>query len=206
MMIKKLALTLVVLTSSLVVSAQVKMAEVFRTMPDSIVRLLTDNDRMDLLDFAESNMTARVTNRLDGKSTLNILTDDYLHLTVTTLSSLQMRLFPLNDGRQAVVVVKTVAGPAKDSILKIYTSDWSEQLEMEQHVTAPSLDAYWTKPFDEMTEEELQVVRLLDPVLIQISLSAERNGILFQRSFGMLAKADQPQAEKLLRSIEVSWK
>lgn len=206
MMIKKLALTLVVLTSSLVVSAQVKMAEVFRTMPDSIVRLLTDNDRMDLLDFAESNMTARVTNRLDGKRTLNILTDDYLHLTVTTMSSLQMRLFPLNDGRQAVVVVKTVAGPAKDSVLKIYTSDWSEQLEMEQHVTAPSLDAYWTKPFDEMTEEELQIVRQLDPVLIQISLSAERNGILFQRSFGMLAKADQPQAEKLLRSIEVSWK
>ena len=205
-MIKKLILIVAVMTLSLSTSAQVKMADVFRTMPDSIVRLLTNNDRMDLLDFAESNMTAKVTNRLDGKSTLNILTDDYLHLTVTTLSSLQMRLFPLSDGRQAVVVVKTVAGPAKDSVLKIYTADWSEQLEVKQHVAAPSLDAYWTKPLDEMTEEELQIVRQLDPVLIQISMSAERNGLLFQRSFGMLAKADQPQAEKLLRPIEVSWK
>lgn len=205
-MIKKLILIIAVMTLSLSASAQIKMADVFRTMPDSIVRLLTNNDRMDLLDFAESNMTAKVTNRLDGKSTLNILTDDYLHLTVTTLSSLQMRLFPLSDGRQAVVVVKTVAGPAKDSVLKIYTADWSEQLEVKQHVAAPSLDAYWTKPLDEMTEEELQIVRQLDPVLIQISMSAERNGLLFQRSFGMLAKADQPQAEKLLRPIEVSWK
>lgn len=205
-MIKKLILIVAVMTLSLSTSAQIKMADVFRTMPDSIVRLLTNNDRMDLLDFAESNMTAKVTNRLDGKSTLNILTDDYLHLTVTTLSSLQMRLFPLSDGRQAVVVVKTVAGPAKDSVLKIYTADWSEQLEVKQHVAAPSLDAYWTKPLDEMTEEELQIVRQLDPVLIQISMSAERNGLLFQRSFGMLAKADQPQAEKLLRPIEVSWK
>lgn len=205
-MIKKLILIIAVMTLSLSTSAQIKMADVFRTMPDSIVRLLTNNDRMDLLDFAESNMTAKVTNRLDGKSTLNILTDDYLHLTVTTLSSLQMRLFPLSDGRQAVVVVKTVAGPAKDSVLKIYTADWSEQLEVKQHVAAPSLDAYWTKPLDEMTEEELQIVRQLDPVLIQISMSAERNGLLFQRSFGMLAKADQPQAEKLLRPIEVSWK
>lgn len=205
-MIKKLILIIAVMTLSLSTSAQIKMADVFRTMPDSIVRLLTNNDRMDLLDFAESNMTAKVTNRLDGKSTLNILTDDYLHLTVTTLSSLQMRLFPLSDGRQAVVVVKTVAGPAKDSVLKIYTADWSEQLDVKQHVAAPSLDAYWTKPFDEMTEEELQIVRQLDPVLIQISMSAERNGLLFQRSFGMLAKADQPQAEKLLRPIEVSWK
>lgn len=205
-MIKKLILIVAVMTLSLSTSAQVKMADVFRTMPDSIVRLLTNNDRMDLLDFAESNMTAKVTNRLDGKSTLNILTDDYLHLTVTTLSSLQMRLFPLSDGRQAVVVVKTVAGPAKDSVLKIYTADWSEQLDVKQHVAAPSLDAYWTKPLDEMTEEELQIVRQLDPVLIQISMSAERNGLLFQRSFGMLAKADQPQAEKLLRPIEVSWK
>lgn len=205
-MIKKLILIIAVMTLSLSASAQIKMADVFRTMPDSIVRLLTNNDRMDLLDFAESNMTAKVTNRLDGKSTLNILTDDYLHLTVTTLSSLQMRLFPLSDGRQAVVVVKTVAGPAKDSVLKIYTADWSEQLDVKQHVIAPSLDAYWTKPLDEMTEEELQIVRQLDPVLIQISMSAERNGLLFQRSFGMLAKADQPQAEKLLRPIEVSWK
>lgn len=205
-MIKKLILIVAVMTLSLSTSAQVKMADVFRTMPDSIVRLLTNNDRMDLLDFAESNMTAKVTNRLDGKSTLNILTDDYLHLTVTTLSSLQMRLFPLSDGRQAVVVVKTVAGPAKDSVLKIYTADWSEQLDVKQHVAAPSLDAYWAKPLDEMTEEELQIVRQLDPVLIQISMSAERNGLLFQRSFGMLAKADQPQAEKLLRPIEVSWK
>lgn len=205
-MIKKLILIIAVMTLSLSASAQVKMADVFRTMPDSIVRLLTNNDRMDLLDFAESNMTAKVTNRLDGKSTLNILTDDYLHLTVTTLSSLQMRLFPLSDGRQAVVVVKTVAGPAKDSVLKIYTADWSEQLEVKQHVAAPSLDAYWAKPLDEMTEEELQIVRQLDPVLIQISMSAERNGLLFQRSFGMLAKADQSQAEKLLRPIEVSWK
>lgn len=205
-MIKKLILIVAVMTLSLSTSAQVKMADVFRTMPDSIVRLLTNNDRMDLLDFAESNMTAKVTNRLDGKSTLNILTDDYLHLTVTTLSSLQMRLFPLSDGRQAVVVVKTVAGPAKDSVLKIYTADWSEQLDVKQHVIAPSLDAYWAKPLDEMTEEELQIVRQLDPVLIQISMSAERNGLLFQRSFGMLAKADQPQAEKLLRPIEVSWK
>lgn len=205
-MIKKLILIVAVMTLSLSTSAQIKMADVFRTMPDSIVRLLTNNDRMDLLDFAESNMTAKVTNRLDGKSTLNILTDDYLHLTVTTLSSLQMRLFPLSDGRQAVVVVKTVAGPAKDSVLKIYTADWSEQLDVKQHVAAPSLDAYWTKPLDEMTEEELQIVRQLDPVLIQISMSAERNGLLFQRSFGMLAKADQPQAEKLLRPIEVSWK
>lgn len=205
-MIKKLILIIAVMTLSLSTSAQIKMADVFRTMPDSIVRLLTNNDRMDLLDFAESNMTAKVTNRLDGKSTLNILTDDYLHLTVTTLSSLQMRLFPLSDGRQAVVVVKTVAGPAKDSVLKIYTADWSEQLEVKQHVAAPSLDAYWAKPLDEMTEEELQIVRQLDPVLIQISMSAERNGLLFQRSFGMLAKADQSQAEKLLRPIEVSWK
>lgn len=205
-MIKKLILIIAVMTLSLGASAQVKMADVFRTMPDSIVRLLTNNDRMDLLDFAESNMTAKVTNRLDGKSTLNILTDDYLHLTVTTLSSLQMRLFPLSDGRQAVVVVKTVAGPAKDSVLKIYTADWGEQLDVKQHVAAPSLDAYWAKPLDEMTEEELQIVRQLDPVLIQISMSAERNGLLFQRSFGMLAKADQPQAEKLLRPIEVSWK
>lgn len=205
-MIKKLLLVLCVLLNSLMGSAQVKMADVFRTMPDSLLLLLSNNDRMDLLDFVESGMTARVTNRLDAKTTLDKLTDDFLHLTVTPLSVMEMKLLPLNDTLQAVAVVKTVAGPAKDSVVRLYLSDWSRQLNLEDHIQYPDAQAYWTKGADEMSDEEKQLLAQLDPVLIQVVLSPENKSFVFRRSYGMLPKTDQPQAEKLLKDVAVDWK
>lgn len=205
-MIKKF-LGLVLVLNSLTVSAQTKMVEVFLNMPDSLLLLLTNNDRMDLLDFAESKMTAKVTNRLDAKSTLDRLTDDYLHLTVTNISTLEMKLLPLaNDTLPAVVVVKTVEGPAKDSVLKLYASDWSRELEVKSYLDEPQLDDYWTVPLDEMTAEEQELTKQLDPILIEISLSPESNQLTYRRSFGMLQKKDQPIMEKRLKPVTVGLK
>ncbi|MCF0159712.1 MAG: DUF3256 family protein [Bacteroidaceae bacterium] len=131
---KRLFLVLTVVLAGLNGLAQVTMADVFRAMPEKEARLLTNNDRMDLLDFVASNMTARVANRLDEKSTLDKLTDDYLHLTVTKISTMEMKLLPLKDTLQAVLVVKTVAGPAKDSVIKLFSTDWSEELDVNQYL------------------------------------------------------------------------
>jgi DNA primase len=39
------------------------MRELVRTMPDSILTLLTRNDRLDFIDYLDSNMKAEVTNK-----------------------------------------------------------------------------------------------------------------------------------------------
>lgn len=205
-MTHKLILIVFALSSFLNGSAQVKMAEAFRTMPDSIVRLLTNNDRMDLLDFAESKMTAKVTNRLDGKSTLDKLTDNYLHLSVSERSVVEMKLFDMKNGDPVVLVVKTVSGPAKDSVMKLYSADWSQELNLDSFLEQPVIDAYWSKPLEEMSELELQLVRQLDPFLVNVSLSPDNTKVTFNRSFEMLPKVDQPAVEKLLQPVTVELK
>ena len=51
-------------------SAQADINAVFVSMPDSLLPLLTRNDRLDLLDYHKAGMEARVTNLMGGTTTL----------------------------------------------------------------------------------------------------------------------------------------
>ena len=51
---------------TLTVMSQTTMRDVFRQMPDSIVPYLTENNRLDFIDFIDSNMKAEVTNAFGG--------------------------------------------------------------------------------------------------------------------------------------------
>ena len=51
-------------------SAQITVRDLLKSMPDSVIPYLTENNRLDMIDFMESNMDAVVTNTLGGKSQL----------------------------------------------------------------------------------------------------------------------------------------
>lgn len=50
------------------VEAQVKMRDVIKQMPDTLVPYLKQNARLDFIDFMDSDMKAEVNNDLGGKS------------------------------------------------------------------------------------------------------------------------------------------
>ena len=60
-----------------------KMRDVFAAMPDSVLGIMTKNNRLDCIDFIENDMEAKVRNRFDGFSVLKALTVDYLDLQLT---------------------------------------------------------------------------------------------------------------------------
>ena len=47
-----------------------KMRDVFAAMPDSVLGIMTKNNRLDCIDFIENDMEAKVRNRFDGFSVL----------------------------------------------------------------------------------------------------------------------------------------
>ena len=79
----------------------------FVSMPDTILPLLTEINRADCIDFLESNMRAIVTNRLDGKSEMTTLTDNYIAIKLSEQSSWQMKVLALNDSTQVICTVFT---------------------------------------------------------------------------------------------------
>ena len=120
---KKLFIITVVFLLAVADGAAQSMREVFINAPDSVLPLLTRVNREDCVDFLDAGMRAAVTNRLDGKSELLSITDNYLELRSSEYSTVQMRLFPL-AGDTVVAVVKNVCAEACDSRISFYKSDW----------------------------------------------------------------------------------
>ena len=72
--------------------AQQKMRDVISTMPDSLIPYLSENNRLDMIDFKEANMKAEVHNAFEGKTELMVLTDSYASITLNEAHRLQLRL------------------------------------------------------------------------------------------------------------------
>lgn len=155
-----------------------EMKTVFIAMPDSIAPLLTKVNKEDCVDFLDSNMKAEVTNRFGGKSEMKVLTDDYMFMQTTPISTLEMKLLPMNDSTKVICMVKTVSTPACDSQIHFYTSDWSKKLNAKDFLQLPSADAFFL-PNDSVTEESVLIKKKLDMHLMKAVLSKEDTSLSF---------------------------
>lgn len=85
--------------------------DVFKQMPDSLVPYLTQNNRLDFLDFLDSNMKAEVKNRLGGTSEMTGLSADSLSISMSSTLRTDLFLMPLaatvDSVSSTVVMVET---------------------------------------------------------------------------------------------------
>ena len=112
-------------------SAQdLKIRDVFKQMPDSLMPYLTTNNRLDFIDFIDSDMKAEVANMTGGVSEMTALTDDSLSIRMSDGLRVDMLLLdldePLDSIRQVVIFVETflVDSIYGESVCKTYTTDW----------------------------------------------------------------------------------
>jgi len=112
--------------------AQVKLSDLFRAMPDSLLPVLSENNRLDMIDFMASGMKAEVSNRLGGKSEMTLLTDDSLRVKVSeALTVILLLITPLDsieNGGKIICFIRTYGTDASmlQSVTSFYTPQWSQ--------------------------------------------------------------------------------
>lgn len=149
-----------------VANATVNMREVLKSMPDSIIPLLSQNNRLDMIDFMDSNMNAEVTNVLNGKSKMPILNDHYTKIQLTESSVVEMLLLEtqmqVDSVNQILCVVKTFGTDIKESSIDFYSVK-GRRLKTENYMAQPDADiwtATWNEQDDVMT---IKPITALDP-------------------------------------------
>lgn len=126
------------------------MSQVFKQMPANIVPYLSENNRLDMIDFIDSKMKAEVRNLYEGKSEMLRMSDDYARLALSEGSLMEMRLLdvsqPVDSTKKILCVVRTYGAVFKDSQVEFYSSKW-RKLNTKQYVTLP--DWMFTASLDE---------------------------------------------------------
>ena len=104
--------------------------DVFKQMPDSLMPYLSQNNRLDFIDFIDSNMKAEVSNMTGGTSEMTALTGDSLSIRMSEALRVDMLLLNLNEPvdsiRQVIVFVETFLADSiyGESVCKTFTVDW----------------------------------------------------------------------------------
>ncbi|MBO4450973.1 MAG: DUF3256 family protein [Bacteroidaceae bacterium] len=98
--------------------------QIFQTLPDTILPSLTKNDRLDLIDLFENNMSNEVNNQLRGKSRMTHLDDNLTKIRLSELTEVQLcRL--ATPTSYLICLIHSVKTDAWDSTIRFYNPDWT---------------------------------------------------------------------------------
>lgn len=130
--------------------AQTTMREIIKQMPDTIVPYLTENNRLDFIDFIDSGMKAEVSNTLGGKSQMQKLTDLFASITLNEASTLQLRLLdttvPVDSATQIICLVQTYGTNLRESKMAFFSVKW-RRLPVSDYVSLP--EGMWIATWNE---------------------------------------------------------
>ena len=123
---------LLILITSVSSAQEPTLRDVFRQIPDSLMPSLSVNNRLDFIDFMDSNMKASVRNRFDGISEMTALTDDSLSIRMSNALRVDMLLLrldaPVDTIQDVVVFAETFLTDSiyGETVVKFYTPDWQQ--------------------------------------------------------------------------------
>ena len=142
MLMRRTLYTLCLLFAVLLqVGARTPMRQWLTSMPDSVMPLLTQNNRLDFIDFFDARMEAVVTNLMDGKSCMDTLTDDYVRISYTQSCEVAMKLLPVNDSTDVLCMVTTAKAAIDDSRIDFFDEQWNP-LPTVSYIAEPCMDDF----------------------------------------------------------------
>ena len=141
-MMRRIAYTLLLLLVAFSqVSARTPMRGWLATMPDSVMPLLTKNNRLDFIDFYDAKMEAVVTNRMSGKSRMHTLTNDFVQIEYTASADVSMKLLSVNDTTDVLCMVTTMRSSVDDSRIAFYDAQW-QPLDVASYFVEPCMKEF----------------------------------------------------------------
>lgn len=182
--------------------AQLSVRDIFAAAPDSIFPLMTQNNRLDCIDFKENNMQARVKNRLDQYTEMTDLTQNYLRIQMTEHSTVQMRLLSASDS--IFCLISTYLGPTPDSRITFYRSDWTQiQIDAPQ----PKVEDFWNPVPDSLKQAaRFTQMSLRDLTLISIDANPDEEARLtYTLQTNELAGEEKKIAEEYTHPLIYRW-
>ena len=182
--------------------AQLSIRDIFAAAPDSIFPLITENNRLDCIDFKENNMQARVKNLLDQYTEMTDLTKNYLRIQMTGRSIVQMRLLSSTDS--IFCLISTYLGPTPDSRITFYRYDWTPiQIDAPQ----PQVEDFWNPVPDSLKQAaRFTQMSLRDLTLISIDANQDEEARLtYTLQTNELAGEEKKIAEEYTHPLIYRW-
>jgi hypothetical protein len=148
-------------------------ATFFIAMPNQYLPQMEEAWRKDLVGLYQSGKQAELDNAMDGRSTLQKMTSDYLFLQISDRSSLEIKLLPLINQTFVACVITTVFAPVPDSRVEFFTLDW-HPLPASELWKQTDTDSFIKKDIDRDAKDFREAISYVDMELIHYRLDPDQ--------------------------------
>lgn len=178
------------------------MREVWIDMPDSITMYLTKSMRTELADYVDMKVSAATKNAIGDTVRIDTLTSDYIAVTLSESSKLEMKLLP-KDGSNIICMVRTYYGTAAESIISFWQLNWQQLPD----ISMPALEniELIKKPDSLSVTEFNKIKAMISPKMIEMRLSPDDNSLLLSYSLPDVNKEDSELIKSILAQKKINW-
>ena len=188
----------------------VTIGDVFCQMPKTMFPYLTNNNKLDLVDFIKSGMKSEVVNEFDDTTKLVKMTDDYILLEASKSLTVEMKLLPADqsayDTLSTILCVSCSYGevPAASNV-NFYSTNWIP-LDIDDPISNYR-ERIIQRP-DTMDGEQYSLIcETQHPVMIVARLSESNMTLTLQGNPHIMSATDdkKEQIESIYRQISLKW-
>ena len=180
------------------------MKDLLVSMPDSLMPYLDKNLRQEMPELQEMGVKAEVKNLLGENSVMDTLTTDFVQIRMSKLSTLQVKKLPAAEaGDSLLCVVKTFAGPEKESELYFFDQNWKPvEVGFDLNSLATSLIQ---KP-DTMNEARfLELKKMIEPKMVSVLLFEHEDSVVVRLSLPLLSAEDKKAVNVIKLQRKFNW-
>lgn len=201
---RKIIFALMILMAAFSQPGVAGLRDMWINMPDSISGSLDRNGRIEMTDFADMHVRATVNNMLGDSCQMDTMTADYLQVTVSKSSRIEMRMLPLENGDSILCMVSTFYGPEPDSEIRFYDMQWSllptddymPKLEKENFIHRP--DTMSLSHFKDLSDS-------FDPVMISCRLDVGEPTVTAELSVPMSTSDEKREIDVIRHPVSLKW-
>lgn len=180
---------------------------VFKNLDCSALELLPISTRLDMLDYWDVDSVYKALNALGGVSSLDTITDNYLKVRISAVSSLQIKILPIKKSVIAMTVY-TVGddSQATDSELKFYDMELNE-IPADKHFDVPEVKDFFEIPKGSQTSMK-EIEDMIPFPTIEYSASPDNNNLTARLTVEKYINQDDWNIAKLFVKpyIILDWK
>lgn len=202
--LRYIATLLIIVYATNGISAQ-SIADIWTNMPVHIMPNIGKNARLDMIDLYNAGMSAKIPTYTGDTVQLVTLGDTYLNLRTSKASTVQIKL--INAGKKPLyAVITTVEGPAPNSHIDLYESNW-QSVAINKHFTPVTVTDFIAHP-KKMRKERTELAQKITLHTIQYNMSDDTDNIIALPSF-LQTLDDETRKEiehNFHQQITLQWK
>ena len=199
---KRTIIVCLCLTALFTASAK-DMRELWLSMPDSLIGYMDKSKRLALLDHVDMNTTAELTNKLEGKTCLDTLTNNFMQVTLNEVVVLRMTLLP-TTGEGAtdsiLCVVHTYRNAEPESVVELYDQSWKRLRKIDFDA-----EMFFNRP-DTISQERYEQIRSLVSVLfVKAELREGSDVLVLTPSLPFNTREEKEKIKSIILQTNVKW-